>query len=652
MGGGRNGTPGSIERVGGGFFGSALNPFDALGAFAGGAAGYTPNGGTADGGNPQKPTLNLDRGAAAKLADTLRKMYQGIGSNAARLENGRIRVSGPPVLKSYPITSGKAEELARILGETYRDSPTIRITASGIRISVYAPPADQVDIQMEIAGMLGTSPAPAPAPLYDPPTFTAHARIFDDLLWYAPGINSSMADVAAVLEAEAKENPDVKPGTIDHEARRLIDKARAIGWRKFAVDTKGRQPAYVVNFDGEGRFAYDHLLECGLFEQVICDGKTLWHIYPEIGLGAKRVVLEAGFHREELQALVPWLVLEPPRILPLGAMSGWWKTVSSAFSRKRRIRSAMTMASLGSICSSTWFLTPTPAWPNGRLRPAVMPEKKTIARWRYGDDGTITLIDPANHLNLDQVKLKVSVAKAPSLEPGVKDVVIVPMPLRTQAYIASKLGGAKADTAIYDDEQAITSLATACAIGDQANATQLFERSFHDKGDNRIGLRVLLASGGAGWVGAPEEQPPSPLATYLASHVKNVDLNNIGGPQGGFVQRLARFRAVWDKRDVERLETLKNFVKSPAPLPVFDYALLVRICRNGLGGDETLQAALVEACKVFKDEPGLSYSARYEVANAIVRTGNKVKGRELYRELYLDTLDAQIMPPINQSFRW
>ena len=66
----------------------------------------------------------------------------------------------------------------------------------------------------------------------------------------------------------------------------------------------GEPPALRV--DGSGRFAYERTLPSGLREQVICDGSTLWQLYPEIGLGAKRPM--SRFHNATLQGEIPWLV--------------------------------------------------------------------------------------------------------------------------------------------------------------------------------------------------------------------------------------------------------------------------------------------------------------------------------------------------------
>ena len=46
-----------------------------------------------------------------------------------------------------------------------------------------------------------------------------------------------------------------------------------------------------------GQFVYERTLAFGLVETVVCDGKTILHLYPEIGLGSRRPM--SRFHRAE-----------------------------------------------------------------------------------------------------------------------------------------------------------------------------------------------------------------------------------------------------------------------------------------------------------------------------------------------------------------
>src|SRR5205085_1314188 len=121
--------------------------------------------------------------------------------------------------------------------------------------------------------------------LYARPSFTGDERLFSDLASYAPGMNTSAADIRAVLEAEAAPRLADLPGRIDPAARKLIDRARAAGWQTLTVVAKDDKPAFTLTFDGAGHYAYQRTLPSGLREQVVCDGRTLLHLYPDLGIG-------------------------------------------------------------------------------------------------------------------------------------------------------------------------------------------------------------------------------------------------------------------------------------------------------------------------------------------------------------------------------
>src|SRR5262249_36549930 len=61
------------------------------------------------------------------------------------------------------------------------------------------------------------------APVYRSLVFGGRRRVFTDLPSYAPGMNTSRADVLAVLETEAEPDPEDAPGQIDPAAALLID---------------------------------------------------------------------------------------------------------------------------------------------------------------------------------------------------------------------------------------------------------------------------------------------------------------------------------------------------------------------------------------------------------------------------------------------
>src|SRR5262249_7991827 len=123
--------------------------------------------------------------------------------------------------------------------------------------------------------------------------------LFRDLIAFAPGMDTSMTDIFATLEAEASDQTTPKQGRIDDAARRLIERSRSGGWRTHVIgDGK-----FSITYDGAGRFVFSRTRPTGLRETVVNDGQALLHLYPEIGVGARRVMSRA--HRAEFEAMLP-----------------------------------------------------------------------------------------------------------------------------------------------------------------------------------------------------------------------------------------------------------------------------------------------------------------------------------------------------------
>ncbi|MBM4069723.1 MAG: hypothetical protein FJ271_12345 [Planctomycetes bacterium] len=247
---------------------------------------------------------------------------------------------------------------------------------------------------------------------------TVHEISSDDLAGFAPGLNTSLADIHAVLEAEA-DGFKAASGTIDDRARKLIERARGAGWQAIAIPGHARPYDYTVRFDGAGRCSWTRLLPNGLRESVSCDGNTLEHRYPEIGLGAKRKV--SRFHRTELAQVAPWL-LPPAEDLARGAHVTLIDTSTVAIVPRKPAGEAA--ARDGSIQIHLVFC-------DGRLserRMLAMPERKVVYREIYDADGAVTWIDGENK-KIGDLKLAVRPAHAPETETA--KLVWMRLPLRT-----------------------------------------------------------------------------------------------------------------------------------------------------------------------------------------------------------------------------
>jgi hypothetical protein len=63
------------------------------------------------------------------------------------------------------------------------------------------------------------------------------------------------------------------------------------------------------------------------------------------------------------------------------------------------------------------------------------------------------------------------------------------------------------------------------------------------------------------------------------------------------------------------------------------------------------EAALAEAYRLFERLPGMAYTARYEQARCLLNQGKWPQALVRFRELHAQTLEAGLLPPIDDSFR-
>src|SRR5262249_10470602 len=138
------------------------------------------------------------------------------------------------------------------------------------------------------------------------------------------------------------------------------------------------KPGFTLVCDGQGRYACEHTLPAGLVERIVCDGPTLLHLYPELGLGARRTM--SRFHRAELGDVVPWFV-PPAEDLARGAAVQAVDEDTVAI-----VPAGIGMKAIPHIRVRLLFAD------DGRLaeRQVVqMPEKKVLRRETYAADGTV-----------------------------------------------------------------------------------------------------------------------------------------------------------------------------------------------------------------------------------------------------------------------
>ncbi|MBL8793243.1 MAG: FecR domain-containing protein [Planctomycetia bacterium] len=547
---------------------------------------------------------------------------------------------------------------------------------------------------------------------YHRPTFTGDERVFYDLVSYAPGMNTRRADILAVLEAEAQPTETSKRGEIDAEARQLIDRARQAGWEKLTfasplapggrgvggegnrtplapggrgVGGEGnRTPlalggrgvggegdgSFSIVCDGAGRYVWERHVPHGLSERVVCDGQTLWHLYPEIAVGAQRSV--SRFHRAELSALIPWL-------LPTADDLAHGADVKHLGERTIRV------VPLGAVAARDqdgkavpYTVTEYVFERDGRLaeqRVRQLPTDKLLSRETYAADGTVRRF-AADDKEIAVVRIQRAAADAPVLAPKTDGLLVLPLPYRERGHIyrVHKINEFKD----LSDVAARTVLASDFAAGQSGEMLRLLAERY--QGDLKsVGIYTLLAASGVDVNDQPEPNRrgqydcqsvltrygKQPLARYLAFMSNHGRRQQVGASKldlaaDGLLARLAGFRDLWmpwrngtypngdeqarRKQFTEALAFVKHHGASPLA-----WAMLDTILSRGYW-NEAVKLGLADALRQFENAPRLSYSVKYELAR-LALNDDRERARRLFAELYRDTLKQGWLPPIDHAIR-
>ncbi len=544
-------------------------------------------------------------------------------------------------------------------------------------------------------------------PTYQPPVFSNNPAVFYDLVGYAPAMRTNLADVLAVLEAEMPADVTAaKPGKIGDRARRLIERARGAGWQTATIaDPRGKTPLTIA-FDGTGRYRYERTTSAGLREQVVCDGTNLWHLYPELGIGARRTLCR--FHRQDFARLVPW-ALPPVEDLARGAdlevvdehtVAIVWHGAEAKGKDGKPLPSLRTHLVFGA---------------DGRLveRQLVeMPSGKILAAESYKADGTVGFVDhekkDAGGTPAPERKIQLAPCGAPDLKPDTA-LVVLPLPLRSrQQVFGTRKLRADENYGSWSEEDALAMIAT--DLGEfPGEMKQIIGQRFFRRGDRRLGFYTLLLSTGQTWnpkekqafqggdpllVDPLADHPHDPLAKYVAAYLNEVAVGNAlrGVPDekrhspswnaaeernategvpysrdaktaardSSFLRQLAEFHDLWDRwhdgratggdesqQHQERQRALA-FIERAQPVELA-WGLLMAV-RETLSGRD-FHDGFAAAIRRFETVPGLHYAARYELARTMLNAGDWSKARDLFRKLFTETLDAGLVPPIDDTFR-
>ncbi len=526
--------------------------------------------------------------------------------------------------------------------------------------------------------------------------------VLQDLPSYAPGLQTWPADRLAIVEQASATKP--QRGEVDAAARRLIEKARSLGWEKVRLISRNalasgsdRDKPDASTFrliDGSGRFVFEREVAEGLREQVIHDGSTLWHLYPEIGLAAKRSV--SRFHQSAIQSLIPWYV---PSADDLNVDADL-KSVGERTVRITRLVRTEPVAELARVRkdgeSNRILANPATDTPHqtafelvfaedGRLvetRVVDVTANKRLAEQTFSADGTIRLLDAEDKL-IGETKYERQPIEAPNLVPVTTDLVVLPLPYRSAAgvpvSVPVNLQTNAPDFVKLSDDDALRLLATYFAEVRANELVAFIDQRYTARGDHRIGLAVLLASVSPHSplvLNATKQHPDAPLAKYLeqfASFVTHGQMKERLDPLDGagpFLKRLVATYNVhsrWARNQVATPERTAAEIEQDVEASL----LVIRDCRSvdlaamllstvshGLKQANRMNAALArklnDTAVALSDERGLPAFGRTARIDWLLTVGDDAsvaQAKKLFQTQLADAIAIGDVPDLNGETR-
>jgi len=322
-----------------------------------------------------------------------------------------------------------------------------------------------------------------PSLLYHRPSYTGDERFFFDLVSYAPGMSVSRADVLATIEAEAAPTPATKPGRIDKAAQNLFIYSGRNQWYTYTTGD------LTITYDHEGRYVSERTLPPGIRERVVCDGKTILHLYPDLGIGARRTV--SRFHRLEFARMVPWhrgsateLTLGADLV---GIDEHTVAVVPHGVEKLKDDKGKPIPYSRIHLVFADW---------QGIAEKQIveMPEKKVLLREVYGVDGTVRWLD-GDGKELATRQGTISKAEPPDLKVDTSKLVVLALPYRDPDTVrkALKIENKRNQDLRFDDALAL--FAAYFGQGKLDEARKEFERALQldpNFAQAREDLRMVL----------------------------------------------------------------------------------------------------------------------------------------------------------------
>ncbi len=509
--------------------------------------------------------------------------------------------------------------------------------------------------------------------------------VLRNMLSYAPGMQTSTADVLAVLDAESEPTPIHMRGEVDEVSRQLIEKARASGWETVAVVDDENSRGVTLACNGAGELRLERRTTDGLLEQVVSDGKTLKHLYPELGIGAQRTVTR--FHRRVLLSMTPWL-LPPVEDLAIGCDI---RHVNENTIRITRLKNSEQddPETGGEKSTEDFELAIELVFSvDGRLterRCIKLPSKSEPVEqilWRhiYEASGNIRILDGDGKL-VTELKLVRQPIVEPPTSPPTDGLVVLPLPYRSADSYSLNLpaqpaSDGKVDYSQLSEADAMKLVATHVATSNFDALWNVINQRFAANDDCRMGFAVLLSGAATGNSQPIHEvvshnQGSSALGSFLVQHfdwVKDQDRNKefvLPDSASPFLRQLAEIHnlyALWSsgRATLDRTEPQVNKELSRSlevirrcPSKEVAWALLNVVHRSI---DETfskkkLHLRLAKEAASFESVPGLFGAARHVRVLWLISGGRTDEAQSLYVSFRVDAAEAGITLPVSDEIR-
>ena len=509
--------------------------------------------------------------------------------------------------------------------------------------------------------------------------------VLRNILSYAPGMQTLTADLLAVLDSESEAGHTPVRGLIDDVARRLIEKARAAGWETVTVPGDRNASEVTLTCNGAGALRVERRTADGLLERVISDGTTLQHLYPELGIGAKRTVTR--FHRRALLSMTPWL-LPPVDDLAIGCDIRHVNENTIRITRIESPESDEQTTDDSKSAAGMELAVELVFSDDGKLAERRLiklssksePAELLLSRHLYEASGKIRILDKNDKL-VTEVKLVRQPLDEPATTPSIDGLVILPLPYRSADSYSLTLPAQPASNGSVDYSQlseadAMKLVATHVATSSFDALWNVINQRFVAKDDCRMGFAVLLSGAATGnsqpiHEVASHNQGSSALGSFLVQHFdwwRDQDRNKelvLPDSASPFLKQLvdthnlfvlwSSGRATQDRTEAQVNEELNRAIELIRSCQSRQLAwLLLNVVHQSI--DETfskkkLHLRLATEAASFESEPGLFGPARYARVLWLISAGKSDEARGLYRSFRHDATTAGFTPAVSDEIR-